>query len=102
MREVLEETGLVARVDELAYASESYDGATHVVNLTFAIWVDGEPHVPHEADHVIDAAWVPISELSDRMKVAVVREPLLAYLRGSAERYYGFHHAGVTIEWPSE
>lgn len=99
-REVREETGLVAQVGALAYASESYDGATHVVNLTFEMRLEGEPQVPQEADHVVDAAWVPIPKLAERMKIAVVREPLLAYLNGSAQRYYGFHDAGVRIEWP--
>ncbi len=99
-REVREETGLVARVGDLAYASESYDGATHVVNLTFEMKAEGEPRAPQGADHVIDAAWISIGELDTRMTVAVVREPLLAYLRGSAQRYYGFREAGVTIEWP--
>ena len=99
-RELQEETGLSARVGALAYASESYDGWTHIANLTFAIEVDGELHIPQNADHIVEAAWVQIRELPTRVKVAVVREPLLAYLSGSAQRYYGFHDAGVTIEWP--
>jgi 8-oxo-dGTP diphosphatase len=99
-REVKEETGLVASIGELAYVSESYDGDTHVSNFTFAIEVHGEPNVPLESDHVVDAAWVPIAQLADRMKVAVVREPLLAYLGGSPNRYFGFHEAGITIRWP--
>jgi 8-oxo-dGTP diphosphatase len=98
-REVAEETGLIATVDDLAYASESYDGATHVSNLIFAISVEGEPRVPAGNDHVVDAVWVAIAQLPERMAVAVVREPLLAYLRGSRRRYYGFHEAGVTIRW---
>jgi ADP-ribose pyrophosphatase YjhB (NUDIX family) len=98
-REVREETNLLARVGELAYASESYDGETHVANLTFAIVVEGEPQVPVGHDHVVAAAWVPIAEIHERMRVAVVREPLLAYLGGSPHRYYGFHDAGVTIRW---
>jgi 8-oxo-dGTP diphosphatase len=102
VREVAEETGLVATVEELAYASESYDGATHVSNLVFAISVNGEPCVPAGNDHVVNAAWVSTTDIPDRMKVAVVREPLLAYLRGSRQRYYGFHEAGVTIRWSED
>lgn len=102
VREVHEETGLRATVDELAYASESYDGTMHVSNLVFAISVEGELRVPVAKDHVVDAAWIPIAELPERMNVAVVREPLLAYLNGSRRRYYGFHEAGVTIRWIDE
>lgn len=98
-REVREETGLVARVQELAYVSESYDGSTHVINTTFAIEVEGKPKAPQHTDHVNEAAWVPIGELPVRMKIAVTREPLLAYLRGSLQRYVGYHDAGVTIRW---
>lgn len=102
VREVGEETGLSACVEELAYVSESYDGQTHVSNLVFAISVEGEPHIPAGNDHVVEAAWIPVADIPHRMQVAVVREPLLAYLRGSAQRYYGFHEAGVTIRWTED
>lgn len=98
-REVREETGLDATVGDLAYASESYDGETHVANLTFIIAVEGEPRAPVGHDHVVAAEWVPIAQLGERMHIAVVRNPLLAYLGGSPCRYYGFHDAGVTIRW---
>jgi ADP-ribose pyrophosphatase YjhB (NUDIX family) len=98
-REIREETGLEAIVRDLLYASESYDGATHVANLTFEVHLEGEPRIPRDHDHVVAAAWVPIARLQDRMRIAVVREPLLAYLNGSTQRYFGFHEAGVTIEW---
>jgi len=99
VRELREETGLHGRVVDFAYVSESYDGATHVMNLTFLLETTGEPSVPSSHDHVVAAQWVPIAALPERMRVAVVREPLLAYLRGSAQRYFGFHDAGVTIRW---
>ncbi len=99
LREVLEETGISASVVELAYISESYDDRTHVVNVTFEIAASGAPRVPVESDHVVAAEWVAIDELQERMQVAVVREPLLAHLRGSAQRYFGFHEAGVSIRW---
>lgn len=100
LREVQEETGIAASVIELAYLSESFDGATHVVNVTFEIAASGEPRVPEASDHVVAAAWVDVDDLPKRMQVAVVREPLLAYLRGSEQRYFGFHEAGVSIRWP--
>lgn len=99
LRELQEETGLVGRVIELAYASESYDGTTHVANLTFALHADGTPHVPAAHDHVVAVEWVDLAELERRLEVAVVREPLVDYLHGRARRYYGFHEAGVTIQW---
>jgi hypothetical protein len=47
--------------------------------------------------------WVALDEVEGRIVVAVVREPLLAYLRGSlTQRYAGFHEAGITIEWPED
>ena len=99
VREIQEETGLTAHVVEFAYASESYDGETHVVNLTFEVDVRGEPHVPESADHVTGAAWLTQAEIEERVKVAVVRDPLVSYLRGEERRYFGFHDAGVTIQW---
>jgi 8-oxo-dGTP diphosphatase len=100
LRELREETGLDGIVRELCYVSESYDAGTYFTNATFAVDADGEPAAPHvEGDHVETAAWVPLGELAERIAVAVVREPLLAYLeRGS--RYAGYPEAGITIEWP--
>jgi 8-oxo-dGTP diphosphatase len=105
-RELFEETGLCARAGELAYLSESYDGAQGYLNATFLMLLPqgaGDDVRPRDgSDHTIAAAWVPVEELTERIAVAVVREPLLAYLRGElARRYAGFHEAGVTIEWPA-
>jgi 8-oxo-dGTP diphosphatase len=99
VREVREETGLAARVDDLAYFSESYDAKTHVVNATYAIEVSGDLRPASASDHVVGVEWLTVDEVRERMTVAVVREPLLAYLRGEQRRYYGFHDAGVTIQW---
>lgn len=109
-REVLEETGLRAQVGALAYVSESYDGDTHFVNFTFHIEVSGGSSFDSargdndtENDHVVAVEWVAIEQLAERIVVAVVREPLLAYLRGDLpRRYAGYHEAGITIEWPRE
>jgi len=109
-RECYEETGVRVRAGALAYVSESYDGDdVHVINATF----HAEPRenatalmLPHERDaldHVVAAEWVAMCDVAARLSVAVVREPLLAYLGGCLEaRYQGFPDAGVTIEWPSE
>jgi 8-oxo-dGTP pyrophosphatase MutT (NUDIX family) len=111
VREVLEETGLRAAVDQLAYVSESYDGEQHFLNVTFTIRIssfdfaqpfDSAQGDTGENDHVVGVEWVSISELAERIVVSVVREPLLAYLGGALpQRYAGFHDAGVTIEWPA-
>ena len=101
IREIREETGLRARIVELAYVSESYDGDTHYLNAAFRVEVEGTLTIPGSGDHVTDAAWVPIGELGSRIAVAVVREPLIAYLRGvMQQRYVGYERAGVTIRWP--
>lgn len=101
VRELAEETGMQGRVRELCYLSESYDGQTHITNVTFALEATGEPRVPSiEGDHVVEAAWIPISEISNRIHVRVVREPLIAFLSGATRRYAGYAEAGISIEFP--
>ncbi len=105
VREVLEETGVAVEPREIAYVSESYDGNAHYLNVTFVLEVVGEPGqgVAAGNDHVAEVAWVPLDEIAHRMKIAVVREPLLAFLREELpQRYAGYHEAGVTIEWPAD
>jgi ADP-ribose pyrophosphatase YjhB (NUDIX family) len=101
VREVREETGLTAVVSELAYISESYDGDVHVASATFAIDVTGTLATPGKGDHVLGAQWVPIDRLAERITIAVVRDPLVQYLR-ERKRYFGFAQAGVSIEWPDQ
>jgi ADP-ribose pyrophosphatase YjhB (NUDIX family) len=98
VREIREETSLRARTTELAYVSESYDGERHIFAAVFHVEVDGEMLMPQKRDHVVDARWEPIDGLRERIAIDVVREPLLAYLRHGT-RYFGTHHAGVTIRW---
>jgi ADP-ribose pyrophosphatase YjhB (NUDIX family) len=109
-RECYEETGVRVRAGALAYVSESYDGdALHVINATFHV-VPLEnaaalelPRERDAVDHVVAAEWVAMGDVAARLSVAVVREPLVAYLGGRLEaRYQGFSDAGVTIEWPSD
>jgi len=107
-REVQEETGLRVRVGSLAYLGESYDGERHYVSACFLVEVIAgssfDKAQPFDnVDHVVAREWVPIEELAARIVVGVVREPLLAYLRGElTQRYAGFHEAGITIEWPPD
>jgi ADP-ribose pyrophosphatase YjhB (NUDIX family) len=106
VREFREETGLRVHAEKLAYVSESYEGEEHFLNVTFLVKVsegaqDDGPGAPDD-DHVEALEWVPFSQVRERIAVAVVREPLLAYLAGVLERRYaGFHRAGITIEWPA-
>lgn len=101
LRELHEETGLRGQARELAYVSESYDRSIHFTNFTFVVDASGEPQPPQiEGDHVVEAAWVPIGALAHRIAVAVVREPLLAFLNGTLPRYAGFHEAVITIDFP--
>jgi ADP-ribose pyrophosphatase YjhB (NUDIX family) len=122
VREVFEETGLRVSAASLAYVSESYDGEQHFLNVTFLVILRQAPDDKGNAsfdsacpersrraqdekgcDHVVEVAWVPPADVAERIVVGVVREPLLAYLRGAlAEQYAGFHKAGVTIEWPHD
>jgi ADP-ribose pyrophosphatase YjhB (NUDIX family) len=111
VRECFEETGYRARVRELAYVSESYDRSdgVHFVNAAFvAELLDVEAPFDRlsvtrtQDDHVVAVEWVPVGDVASRVVVPVVREPLLAYLRGEMpQRYAGFADAGITIRWPS-
>ncbi|MBV9102351.1 MAG: NUDIX hydrolase [Candidatus Eremiobacteraeota bacterium] len=103
-RECEEETGLAIRVQSLAYVSESLDraSATHVRNTTFAIESEGEPAPSRDDVHLIDVAWIPLREVGNRISVAVVREPLLAYLAGDERRYFAYRDAGITIQFYDE
>jgi len=122
VREFLEETGLRVDPGEIAYVSESYAEETHFLSVTFRVIVrqtqdegqaDRGPSTEalracvqgdrRRDDHVAEVAWVLLSEVAERVAVAVVREPLIAYLEKSLpQRYAGFHDAGVTIEWPPD
>lgn len=107
VRECLEETGYRAQVRELAYVSESYDrtDGVHFVNAAFAVTLSEakDPLEGAREDHVVEVEWVAIDDLASRIVVPVVREPLLAYLRGEMrQRYAGFKDSGITIRWPSD
>jgi ADP-ribose pyrophosphatase YjhB (NUDIX family) len=116
VREVFEETALRVEAAALAYVSESYDGDTHFLNVTFRVAVVGDGSsfdklrmtIPQRTvtparDHVVAVEWVPVEEVAARVVVGVVREPLVAYLQGSLpQQYAGFHEAGITIEWPPD
>jgi ADP-ribose pyrophosphatase YjhB (NUDIX family) len=100
-REFLEEAGLAIERDRFLYLSESYDRATgtHFVNVTFSVRAAGEPKAALDDAHIVGLAWVPRDEVTERLQVAVVREPLAAYLRGEDRTYFGFDDAGITIEF---
>jgi ADP-ribose pyrophosphatase YjhB (NUDIX family) len=111
-RECFEETRYRARVRELAYVSESYDRSdgVHFVNAAFVVELEDEAAPfdrlaatrAQEEDHVVEVEWVPIDDVASRVVVAVVRDPLVAYLRGELpQRYAAFADAGITIRWPS-
>jgi len=101
LRELREETGLEGTLVELCYVSESYDGDTHFLNATFSVHAEGQPRREFgPGDHVVDVDWVDAEMLAERLSVAVVREPLLAYLEGTLPGYAGFEDAGITIVFP--
>jgi ADP-ribose pyrophosphatase YjhB (NUDIX family) len=103
-REFLEETGLEVECDRFLYLSESYDRQTdaHFLNVSFSVRADGEPRAALDDAHIVGLEWVPRDEVGARLVVAAVREPLLAYLRGEEQRYFGFADAGITIEFADE
>jgi ADP-ribose pyrophosphatase YjhB (NUDIX family) len=103
-REWREETGLEIAANRLLYVSESYDRASgaHFLNACFSVEAAGEPQLPAADAHVVAIDWVPRAELTRRLRVRVVREPLLAFLAGDRRRYYGFDDAGITVEFADD
>jgi ADP-ribose pyrophosphatase YjhB (NUDIX family) len=100
LRELREETGLDGSARGLCYVSESYDNEVHFINTTFDVHAEGEPMQPQvEGDHVVEAAWVSVSAIAERLTIAVVREPLIAFLERE-QRYAGYARAGITVEFP--
>jgi ADP-ribose pyrophosphatase YjhB (NUDIX family) len=100
-REFLEETGLAIQIERLAYVSESYDraAATHFLNTTFVVRAEGEPKLDPRDARSTQASSTTCASLGERLRVAIVREPLVAYLAGNERRYFGVREAGVTIEF---
>jgi ADP-ribose pyrophosphatase YjhB (NUDIX family) len=78
LREVLEESGVTARVDRLAAVSGD-NWVTHVngdravyLDLTFACtWVSGEPYAAD--DESVDARWWPIDALPEMRPAMLAR-----------------------------
>jgi len=100
-REFREETELIIEVGELAYIAESFDyrSATHFTNFAFRIRANGEPQTPANDAHVVEYGWFTREALAQKLIVPVVREPLLAHLAGSEQRYFGYNDPGITIEF---
>jgi ADP-ribose pyrophosphatase YjhB (NUDIX family) len=104
-RELFEETGYRGRAEELAYISESYREEVHFLNAVFVIAIDDATAAPRLAtgEHAVAAEWVMPAEIASRIVVAIVRDPLVAYLGGTlTRRYAGVLDAGITIRWPND
>ena len=101
IRELREETGMRGFVRELAYVAESYDNDRHFLNAVFLVDAEGEPELPGAGDHVAGAQWVEIAAIGERMTAAVVREPLLNFLR-ERRRYTAFDRADISVRWFDE
>lgn len=100
LRELREETSLIGTIRRLCYVSESYDAQNHFINVTFEVDAAGTIRAPRrDEDHVVDAAWTPLALVGERLTVAVVREPLLAFLAGASTRYTGYADAGISIDF---
>lgn len=100
-REFLEETSLVVDVGGLAYVAESFDRTTRTqfTNVAFTVRASGEPHVPPGDAHAVACAWVARESLAEYLRVAVVREPLLAHVADPTRRFFSYADAGITIEF---
>jgi len=100
-REFLEEVSLAVAIERVAYVAESFDRSTQTqfTNVAFVVNGKGEPRLAAGDPHAVGFEWVARSELAGRLRVAVVREPLLDFLAGGSRGYYGFADAGITIEF---
>jgi len=98
-REFLEETGLLIAVGRLAYVAESFDPLTGMqfTNVAFHVTARGEPAIPADEAHAIACAWVAQPDLAARLPVAVVRDPLIAYLADRTQQYFGYEDAGFSV-----
>ncbi len=103
-REFREETALHVEVGAVRYVSESYDRTTgtHFLAVAFDVQADGDPALASDDPRVAEVRFVPLRELASRLRVDVVREPLLAYLRDSRVNYHGYADAGITIEFSDD
>jgi len=104
-REFREEVALDAVAGDVLYVSESFDRVAdvHVLAVTFAAEAAGEPRVVPGDAHVRELAWVRPNDVPARIAVAVVRDPLVAYLRGARRRrYFGFAAADVSVTFADE
>jgi ADP-ribose pyrophosphatase YjhB (NUDIX family) len=103
-REFREETALHVEVGSVRYVSESYDRATdtHFLAVAFTVEADGDPALAGDDPRIAEVCFVPLGELASRLRIDVVREPLLAYLRDPHANYHGYADAGITIEFPDD
>jgi ADP-ribose pyrophosphatase YjhB (NUDIX family) len=98
-REFDEEVSLPIEIVKVAYVAESFDRAseTHFTNVAFVVRGGGEPQLRSGDLHAVDFAWVPLLDVGNRLMAEVVRKPLVEYLGGARDGYYGFAEAGITI-----
>jgi 8-oxo-dGTP pyrophosphatase MutT (NUDIX family) len=89
-REVREEAGLqLARIGQLAYVTDAVDAVEPSRSIAFVFEVDewsGTPHCDDPDGVVSDVRWFPLAEALahiERVPWHSMREPLLAYLRGT-------------------
>jgi 8-oxo-dGTP diphosphatase len=78
-RELLEETGLRARVDGFVGWTERIDPRAHYVILTFAVTVTDPPVAAVAGDDALTVAWVPLSDVAGHDLVAGLADFLAAH-----------------------
>jgi 8-oxo-dGTP diphosphatase len=78
-RELLEETGLRARVDGFVGWTERIDPQGHYVILTFAVTVTDPPATAVAADDAAAVAWVPLGDVAGHDLVVGLADFLAAH-----------------------
>ena len=100
-REFLEETSLEVEVEDVAYVSESIDGALglHVINCTFWVREADQSLRPRPADpKVVEVRFVPLAEAPALLAADVLRIPVSAALRDRTRpHYFAFHDSDIAV-----
>lgn len=93
-REVKEETGLIITdVHHLAYAVHVEDRRRNDRAVSFAFHANYDGLLnPRDPDgFIVEARFFPVEEVKDIIPIAPLREPLVAYLSGTAPgRFYAY------------
>ncbi|MDB4897910.1 MAG: Mut-like protein [Firmicutes bacterium] len=91
VREVLEETGLLVEVGDLAFITEfrNMDAREHLVQFFFSARPTGGTLFPRPGE-IYGVKWVPVAQVGEYIRWRPWLEPLTHWLQGGETRYHRF------------